>query len=90
MHESISGQVTINEKETSAGIVVKAVHEPTGSTFAKKTDSSGHYCFDRLKVGGPYVLSVESSGYEGVELGGVNLKTGEAYVQDMNLVRVSA
>lgn len=87
MNESITGQLTVNDTERQSGIVVKAVHEPTGSIFAKKTDSNGTFLFDRLKAGGPYVISVQASGYEPIELTGVHLKTGECLTRDMNLVQ---
>lgn len=87
MSESIAGQVTINESEKQAGIVVRAVHEPTGSVFAKKTDTEGHFHFKRLKPGGPYVLSIDANGFEAIELTGVHLKTGESLTQDINLLK---
>lgn len=89
MAVSITGRVTGVEQKTLPDMVVKAVHEPTGSTFAKKTDAKGEYVFNRLKAGGPYVLSISSANYSPVEFTGIHLKTEESLVHDISLAPVS-
>jgi len=86
MNTSITGQVSGAGKGHLSDIVVKAVHEPTGSTFAKKTDSNGVFLFDRMKAGGPYIISIAISGFQPVEISGVFLKTTESLTQDIELI----
>lgn len=88
MAVSITGNVTGAEQKLLPGIVVKAVHEPTGSTFANKTDTKGNYVFNRLKAGGPYLISISILDYSPVELTGIHLKTEESLVHNINLAPV--
>lgn len=83
MGASIRGQVKKTLGQPLSKVVVKAAHEPTGSTFAKKTDAEGFYLFDRLKAGGPYVLSVTGERHSLIEIQGIHLKIGESLVQDI-------
>lgn len=85
MGASIRGQVNKTPDQPLSKVVVKAVHEPTGSTFAKKTNTEGFFLFDRLKAGGPYVLSVAEDLRPLIEFRGIHLKTGESLVHDIDL-----
>lgn len=89
MTVSISGNVKGASDKPLKDVVVKAVHEPTGSTFAKKTNVQGHYAFDRLKAGGPYVLSVAPESHSPMEIEGIHLKTEESLVQDFEVDSIS-
>jgi len=85
MAASISGRVRSSAGDAVKGVVIRAVHEPTGSTFAKITDEEGGYLFDRIKVGGPYQISANHSDYDEQSRKGIHVRTEEAHVEDFDL-----
>jgi len=87
MTASISGKVKNNEGDFLPGVIIRAVHEPTGSTFAQIVDDSGTYLFDRIKVGGPYQISAAHSGFEEQIRKGVHVRTEETHVEDFDLLK---
>ncbi len=80
MTASIGGSIRNQQGDPIAGISVKLVHEPTASAFAKTSDASGQYQFDSVKVGGPYVLSVNHEGTNPEECKDINLKIDEVFI----------
>ena len=62
MTVSIGGSIKSQQGEPVVGVMVKLFHEPTGSAFAKTSDATGQYQFTSIKVGGPYVLSIDPDG----------------------------
>lgn len=85
MTASISGSIRNPQGEPVAGISVKLIHEPTASAFAKASDATGKYQFDSVKVGGPYVLSVNSDGTTLNERQNINLKIDEEFIHDFTV-----
>ncbi|MCB1693301.1 MAG: carboxypeptidase regulatory-like domain-containing protein [Pseudomonadales bacterium] len=66
-------------------IRVLALHEPTGSTFARITTADGRYSFDNVRVGGPYALHISGDGLVSVEHKGLKLRTETVYEHDFTL-----
>lgn len=89
MTASIRGTVTDAEGQPLPNVKILALHEPTGSLFAKITREDGRYHFDNIKVGGPYALTVSGEGLQGTEYKGLQLRTEEAHEQDFVLRTMS-
>ena len=85
MTASIGGYIRSQQGEPVAGISVKLIHEPTTSAFAKTSDATGKYQFDSVKVGGPYVLSVNSDGTTENERKNINLKIDEEFIHNFTV-----
>ena len=85
MTASICGSIKSQQGEPIAGIAIKLTHEPTGSAFAKTTDSTGQYQFESVKGGGPYFLSLisEESSTPGQE--SLHLKVDEIFTHNFVL-----
>ena len=79
MTASIGGTITSQQGEPVVGILVKLFHEPTGSAFAKTSGADGQYQFNSVKVGGPYVLSIDPDGGTQDEQSNINLKIDETF-----------
>jgi len=84
MGVSIRGTVKDEHGSPLGDVKVLAVHEPTGSVFAKITKEDGEYLFDNIKVGGPYALTASREGLEPVE-DRLHLKTEEELFYDFTM-----
>ncbi|MDR0686855.1 MAG: TonB-dependent receptor [Dysgonamonadaceae bacterium] len=73
---SISGNVA-DGSGVLAGAVVKAVHNPSGTTYGTVTGGNGSYNLMNLRVGGPYTVSVSHLGYETKRGENIYLTLGE-------------
>jgi hypothetical protein len=76
------GIVTGPDGAPLIGANVVAVHTPTGTTFGTATDLEGNYQLPGLKVGGPYTVTVNYTGYEQMALEGISLRLGETFRKD--------
>jgi hypothetical protein len=79
---SLSGKITDSKGEPLPGASVVAVHNPSGTQYATIADNSGNYRIQNMRVGGPYTVTVSFIGYSSQSYSEVNLKLGEAYVQN--------
>ncbi len=59
---AITGTVTSKAGEPIAGASVTIVHEPSGTKAATTTRANGQYNLSGLRVGGPYTVTVASTG----------------------------
>ncbi len=50
----IRGTVLSQDKELLPGVVIIAIHEPTGTRYVASTFENGSYVLSNLKTGGPY------------------------------------
>lgn len=85
MTASIGGFIKSEQGDPVAGILVKLVHEPTGSVFAKSSNLTGHYQFESVQAGGPYHLSVDTDGAGTIKADTINLKIDEVFTHDFIL-----
>lgn len=85
MSVSIRGTVTDADGNPLCNVKVLALHEPTGSLFAKITDQAGFYQFENIKPGGPYALTATGEGFPPVEEKGLKLRTEEVYEHNFNM-----
>jgi hypothetical protein len=74
---TFNGTVVDSEGKALPGVSIKAIHVPTGSVFAAVTRADGGFDILFVKVGGPYTVTAELTGFTPQTLGGVQLKLGE-------------
>ncbi len=60
-----------------AGATVTVVHEPSGTTLSTVTDGSGSFSANGLRIGGPFTVTVEASGYETATVNELYLQAGQ-------------
>lgn len=86
----IKGYVTNEQGAPVAGATVTVTHLSTGSTVTTTTDSTGYYVVDQLRVGGPYQVTISSTGVEAAptEVGYVNI--GEPTEANINATTASS
>ena len=58
---TIRGVVTSTTGVAVEGASVSVIHEPSGSVSSQTTNEQGIFLARNLRVGGPYVISVESA-----------------------------
>ena len=60
---SLSGVVVDQQEGVMPGVVVLAVHEPTGERLETTTDRAGRFRFLNVRVGGPYTVTATLTGF---------------------------
>jgi hypothetical protein len=73
---SIRGQVTANGHPIANAAVV-VTHVPSGSVARTTSDSTGNFQASGLRVGGPYTIVVNATGYEQITLTDAYIQAGE-------------
>jgi hypothetical protein len=73
----ISGVITDSNGDPLPGAVVNAVHQPTGTTYNSVSRADGRYNILNMRVGGPYEVSVNMTGFKSSKQGDIFLKLGE-------------
>jgi outer membrane receptor protein involved in Fe transport len=81
----IVGSVTDQAGAAVSGATVTAVHEPSGTRYTATTNSEGRFAIPGMRVGGPYTVTVASSGFQEQKRSGVTLALGVAGVTDFTL-----
>lgn len=81
----IVGVVSDQNGASVKGATVTAIHEPTGSKATTVTNSDGRYSFPGLRVGGPYSVTVTSSGFSEQKLEGITTSLGNSSTVDFTL-----
>ena len=76
---SLSGTVKDTKDETLIGATVKAVHQPTGTSYGSSSNIEGRFSIQNMRSGGPYIITVSYLGYENSTYENVNLKLGESF-----------
>lgn len=75
---TISGIVTDKNGEPLVGATVVATHTPTNTRYGTATNASGRYVLPAVRVGGPYSVAVNYTGYEGLTRDGIYASLGTA------------
>lgn len=83
---AIEGQVTGEDGAPLAGVEVTVLHAPTGTVNAAVTDRGGNYSLRGLRVGGPYTVTAEGTGYAVQSITGVQLSVGDTFGLPIQLV----
>ncbi len=80
----IDGMVSGNQIPLE-GAIVKAVHQPTRTSYATTTRKDGRYSLDNLKIGGPYTITVSFTGFEDEKKENIVLFLGQQFNADFSL-----
>ncbi len=82
---SITGRVTDMSGEALIGATLIAVHGPSGTTVGTVTNEDGFFRFENLRVGGPYSLTANYTGFGDVAMEGIEIRLGETKKFDFTL-----
>lgn len=74
---TISGTVSDNNGDALPGVVVNAVHTPTGTQYDTVTRADGRYDLRNIRVGGPYTVSANMTGFQSSTQNNIYVKLGE-------------
>jgi hypothetical protein len=78
---SITGEVRDSQGAVVPGVTVTAVHEPSATTYSSVTQGDGRFFIPGMRVGGPYKVTAELTGFRTETRSDVNLSLG--VTQDM-------
>jgi len=83
---TLSGAITA-ESDGSAlpGVVVTAVHNPTGTTYQTTSRVNGGYTFVNVRVGGPYSVTADLDGFRSTQSNDVYVALGSERVVNFTL-----
>ena len=79
----IVGTVTDQAGAVVSGATVTAVHDPSGTRYAAVTNSEGRFTLPAMRVGGPYTLTVSSTGFADQKRDGITLALGVTSTVDV-------
>lgn len=73
---AIGGRVTSAAGAPLAGVTVRAVHQPSGTTYQSVSQTDGRYFIPGMRVGGPYTVTAAQLGFESQVRQDVSLTLG--------------
>ncbi|MBS1655210.1 MAG: TonB-dependent receptor, partial [Bacteroidetes bacterium] len=79
---SLTGTIKSTDGEALIGATVTAVHNPTGTKYETIVKKGGQYTIPNLKVGGPYTITIHSSGYADQVIDDIYIDLGSPVVID--------
>lgn len=82
---SLGGQILNETNEPVAGVVVKATHVPSGTTYSAVTNANGRYTIQGMRPGGPYTVAIHYMGYNAEKFENINLELGNMFPLDASL-----
>lgn len=85
---SIRGTVTDPAGAPVAGAQVVVANPATGTRIERTTDATGGFNFAGLRVGGPYQVTIEATGFERETIADVTTTIGEPFVLAATLTTV--
>ncbi|MED5525011.1 MAG: TonB-dependent receptor [Pseudomonadota bacterium] len=74
---SIRGTITGPQGQPAANTKVILMHQPTGTVTEVMTKADGSYSATGLRVGGPYLVVVDSDTFQDVQQDGIFLQLGQ-------------
>lgn len=82
----LSGTVVAAEDGAALpGVVVEAVHQPTGTRYTTVTKANGHYRILNVRVGGPYTVRADMDNFAPQEKTDLFIQLGETAEIDFEL-----
>ena len=82
---SLTGTIKDAKSETLIGATVKAVHQPTGTSYGASTNAEGRFSIQNMRSGGPYTVTISYLGFENSVYQNINLKLGDAFTLNATL-----
>jgi hypothetical protein len=79
------GRVTDAQGTPLEGVVIEAVHQPSGTDYTVVTNSSGRFTIPGLRVGGPYTVKVTQAGFKEQIVENIQLSLGTAATVNFTL-----
>ncbi len=91
---SIRGKITGPNGQVAANVKIKVVHQPTGTVSEFITNDTGTFVAKGLRVGGPYIITIDSDTYRDSTMKDVYLKLGDTFrlnkqLENDNVERIS-
>jgi hypothetical protein len=74
---SISGVAVDQQDAVLPGVTIDAVHGPTGTQYSAVTDAEGRFLISSVRIGGPYTITANLSGFRPQEQVNINVPLGE-------------
>ena len=86
----IAGLVKDPQGLAVPGVTVTATHEPSGTIYLAVTQADGRYSIPNLRVGGPYTVLAELSGFQPASRANLMLALGVTADVDLSLGMAAA
>ncbi|MGI8495795.1 MAG: carboxypeptidase regulatory-like domain-containing protein, partial [Pyrinomonadaceae bacterium] len=72
----IVGRVTDAQSNPLSGVVIEAVHVPSGTEYTAVTNDTGRFTIPGMRVGGPYTVKVVQAGFKEQTVDNIQLSLG--------------
>ncbi len=82
----LAGRVVDEAGKTLPGVIIEAIHEPSGSKYGTDTKGDGSYDIENMRVGGPYKIIVTLGGTVVRTFDNVFIQLGETYELNIKAV----
>ncbi len=82
---SVSGRVTDKNGAPLSGVAIEATHEPSGTRYNAVTNDSGFYTIPLMRVGGPYKIIANGSGFRERSAENIQLSLGTTATTNFEL-----
>jgi hypothetical protein len=83
----INGTVLDETGSPMPGATIKAVHNPSNTTYGNTSRSDGKYNISNMRVGGPYTIYVSYVGYAEIKKENVYIELGVNLTANFNLTQ---
>jgi hypothetical protein len=77
VYAALHGTVTDSSGSVIPGATVTALNTSTGISTTRTTDSNGYFIFTQLQVGGPYTVTIASTGFTNFQQTGLTLNLND-------------
>src|SRR5580693_3638841 len=77
VYAALHGTVTDSSGSMIPGATVTALNTSTGISTTRTTDSNGYFIFTQLQVGGPYTVTITSTGFTNFQQTGLTLNLND-------------
>jgi hypothetical protein len=81
----VAGVVKDQQGLAVPGVTVTAVHVPSGTTYTAVTQTDGRFTIPGMRVGGPYTVTAELSGFQPAKRENLSLALGVTADVDLTL-----
>lgn len=81
----MNGRVTTEQDEPIAGVVIIALHVPSGTEYVTASDAKGYYNLQNMRPGGPYRVTAKMLGFRTVVTEGIRIALGDNYLLDIKM-----
>jgi len=84
---AFSGRVLAQTDQSALpGVMVEAIHVPTGTRYAAVSQNNGRFGMQNLRVGGPYTVTATIPGFRTQKIEGLSVALGETRDVSFELV----